>query len=54
MTVWYDIVEPDQDIKDGNFDEAVFAPTPGQKIVVYNEQDDIVAGGVIIKNDHTQ
>ena len=25
MTTWYDVVEPHQDIKDGNFDESVFA-----------------------------
>jgi predicted AAA+ superfamily ATPase len=29
MVTWYDIVEPHQDIKDGNFDEAVFAADLG-------------------------
>jgi len=29
MNTWYDIVEPHQDIKDGNFDEAVFAADLG-------------------------
>lgn len=29
MTTWYDVVEPHQDIKDGNFDEAVFTAKLG-------------------------
>ncbi|MCD6477944.1 MAG: ATP-binding protein [Candidatus Aenigmarchaeota archaeon] len=29
MTTWYDVVEPHQDIKDGNFDESVFAAKLG-------------------------
>ena len=29
------------------FEKAQFAPTPGQKLVVYNDTDDIVAGGTI-------
>ncbi|MBW8002340.1 MAG: tRNA 2-thiouridine(34) synthase MnmA [Planctomycetes bacterium] len=31
------------------FDEVLFAPTPGQKLVIYNEYDYIVAGGTITK-----
>jgi len=30
------------------FDEPQFAPSPGQRIVLYNEQDNIVAGGTIV------
>jgi predicted AAA+ superfamily ATPase len=42
MPAWYDIVEPHQDIKDGNFDEAVFAAdlgnvAQGNAPVDYNE-----------------
>jgi len=29
MTTWYDVVEPHQDIKDGNFDESIFAADLG-------------------------
>lgn len=32
MSVWYDIVEPHQDIKDGNFDESVFAAKLGDVV----------------------
>jgi len=32
MTVWYDVVEPHQDIKDGNFDESVFAAQLGDVV----------------------
>jgi tRNA-specific 2-thiouridylase len=30
------------------FDEPQFAPCPGQRLVLYDEQDNIVAGGTII------
>ncbi|MBW8016618.1 MAG: tRNA 2-thiouridine(34) synthase MnmA [Planctomycetes bacterium] len=30
------------------FDEPVFAPCPGQRIVLYNELDHVIAGGVIV------
>lgn len=30
------------------FDELQFAPSPGQRIVLYNDQDNIVAGGTIV------
>ena len=30
------------------FEEAIFAPCPGQKMVLYNDKDNIVAGGTII------
>lgn len=30
------------------FDEPIFAPTPGQRLVLYNGQDNVVAGGTII------
>ena len=29
------------------FEEPQFAPCPGQRLVVYDENDDVVAGGVI-------
>jgi tRNA U34 2-thiouridine synthase MnmA/TrmU len=29
------------------FDESRFAPCPGQKLVVYNDTEDVVAGGTI-------
>jgi len=29
------------------FDEAVFAPCPGQRVVLYNELDHVIAGGII-------
>ena len=29
MTTWYDVVEPHQDIKEGNFDESIFAADLG-------------------------
>lgn len=32
MTTWYDVVEPHQDIKDGNFDAAVFAAKLGDVV----------------------
>ncbi|MCF7955761.1 MAG: hypothetical protein K9M75_08170, partial [Phycisphaerae bacterium] len=31
-----------------DFDEPVFAPCPGQRIVLYNESDHVIAGGVIV------
>lgn len=42
MTTWYDVVEPHQDIKDGNFDESIFAADLGNVVtgnapVDYNE-----------------
>jgi len=30
-----------------NFDEPQFAPTPGQRLVLYDDQDRVVAGGVL-------
>jgi tRNA-specific 2-thiouridylase len=30
------------------FDEPQFAPCPGQRIVLYNEQDYVIAGGTIV------
>jgi tRNA-specific 2-thiouridylase len=30
------------------FDEPIFAPCPGQRMVLYNDQDNIIAGGTII------
>ena len=30
------------------FDEPQFAPSPGQRLVLYNEQNNIVAGGTIV------
>ena len=30
------------------FDEAVFAPTPGQRLVLYDGEDNVVAGGTIV------
>lgn len=30
------------------FDEAVFAPTPGQRLVLYDADDNVVAGGTIV------
>ena len=29
MSTWYDVVEPHEDIKKGNFDEAIFAAKLG-------------------------
>ena len=42
MTTWYDIVEPHQDIKDGDFDESIFAAdlgnvATGKAPIDYNE-----------------
>jgi len=33
------------------FEEPQFAPCPGQRIVLYNECDDVVAGGTIVSRD---
>jgi len=33
------------------FDEPQFAPCPGQRIVIYDEQENIVAGGTIVPHD---
>jgi len=43
------IVDISQDIFTVEFDKPKFAPTPGQKIVLYNSDDYIIAGGTIIK-----
>jgi tRNA-specific 2-thiouridylase len=40
-------------VEDGfsvEFDEPQFAPSPGQRIVLYNDQDHVIAGGVIENN----
>ena len=42
MSTWYDLVEPHEDIKKGNFDEAIFAAklgdvALGKAVVDYNE-----------------
>ena len=33
------------------FDQGQFAPCPGQRLVLYNSDDNIVAGGVIAQTD---
>ena len=42
------------DINEGTlaveFDEPQFAPTPGQRLVLYDDEDNVVAGGVIRLN----
>ena len=42
------IVSIDNDTMTIEFDEPLFAPCPGQRMVLYNNEDNIVAGGVII------
>ena len=42
MSTWFDVVEPHEDIKKGNFDEAIFAAklgdvALGKAVVDYNE-----------------
>ena len=42
MLTWYDVIEPHEDIKKGNFDEAIFAAklgdvALGKAVVDYNE-----------------
>ena len=41
------IVDADQTDVTVEFDEPQFAPTPGQKLVLYNSNDNIIAGGTI-------
>jgi tRNA-uridine 2-sulfurtransferase len=33
------------------FDELQFGPCPGQRLVLYDKSDNIVAGGIILKSD---
>ncbi len=42
------LAELNQDAMTVEFDQPQFAPCPGQKLVLYNEKDNIVAGGTII------
>ena len=42
MSTWYDVIEPHEDIKNGDFDEAIFAAklgdvAIGKAVVDYNE-----------------
>ncbi len=43
------IVEAGQASVTVRFDEAQFAPCPGQKLVLYDDDDNVVAGGTIIQ-----
>jgi tRNA-specific 2-thiouridylase len=42
------IVEANNTDMTVRFDEPIFAPTPGQRLVLYNGEDNIVAGGTIV------
>ena len=42
-----EIVDIGQDQATVDFDAPQFAPCPGQKLVLYNSDDNIVAGGTI-------
>ena len=42
------LINTGQDEMEVEFEEAIFAPCPGQKMVLYNDKDNIVAGGTII------
>lgn len=42
------VVAVDDNCMTVDFDEARFAPCPGQKLVLYNQNDEVVAGGTII------
>ena len=41
------VTEIGNDLIEVKFDKAQFAPTPGQRLVLYNEQDHVIAGGII-------
>jgi tRNA-specific 2-thiouridylase len=41
------VTEIGNDLIEVRFDKAQFAPTPGQRLVLYNEQDHVIAGGII-------
>lgn len=42
-----EIIECDENTVTVRFDEKQFAPSPGQKLVLYNENDEVVSGGTI-------
>ncbi len=42
-----EIIECGNDTVTVRFDEKQFAPSPGQKLVLYNDDDEVVAGGTI-------
>jgi len=44
------VVDVDDNGFEVEFDEPQFAPCPGQRIVLYNEHDHVIAGGVIHSN----
>jgi tRNA-specific 2-thiouridylase len=47
------VLEAGADNMSVEFDELQFAPCPGQKLVLYNNQEDIVAGGTIIRSPNS-
>ena len=46
-----ELIEADESTLTVRFDESQFAPTPGQRLVLYDDTDRIVAGGVIKISD---
>ena len=42
-----EIIECTEEMVTVRFDEKQFAPSPGQKLVLYNDNDEVVAGGTI-------
>lgn len=51
MSTWYDVIEPHQDIKDGNFDEAVFAADLGN-VALGNAPVDYNEPGLFFKKTY--
>ena len=45
------ITDSGEDVISIDFDQPQFAPCPGQRLVLYNANDDIIAGGTIVARD---